>query len=320
MGVVYKALDTKLNRPAAIKFLSNELADAPARRRFQMEAQTASSLNHPHIVTVYDVGEYEGRQYLITEFIDGGTLTQWARSEKRTWRQVVDLLSGVADALAAAHEAGILHRDIKPDNVLITRSGYAKLADFGLAKLAGEDLDITRTVTEDQTKPGMIIGTIPYMSPEQASGKRLDNRSDVFSFAAVLYEMLSGRKPFDGSSNLEVLQKVIHGEFPPLGADVPLGLRMVIEKALEKDPAERYQSMRDFAVDLRRLSRTRIEVPLAASVPASSWTNARRLVIGATVGIVLVGAALGIVYWRLLEADYFWTNPLEDARFEKLTD
>src|SRR5215208_2522853 len=123
MGVVYKALDTKLNRPAAIKFLSNELADAPARRRFQMEAQTASSLNHPHIVTVYDVGEYEGRQYLITEFIDSGTLTQWARSERRTWRQVVDLLSGVADALAAAHEAGILHRDIKPDNVLITRSG-----------------------------------------------------------------------------------------------------------------------------------------------------------------------------------------------------
>ena len=320
MGVVFKAHDTKLNRPAAIKFLSNELTDAPARRRFQMEAQTASSLNHPHIVTVYDVGEYEGRQYSITEFIDGGTLKQWAWSERRTWRQVVDLLTGVADGLAAAHQAGILHRDIKPDNILITTSGYAKLADFGLAKLAGGDLDVTRTVTEGQTTPGMIIGTIPYMSPEQASGEKLDNRSDVFSFGAVLYEMLSGRKPFEGTNNLEVLQKVLHAEPQPLGADVPLGLRMVIEKALEKDPAERYQSMRDLAVDLRRLSRMRIESQHAPSVPAPSWTNAKRLALGATLGVFLVAAVLGIVYWRLLETDYFWTNPLEGARFEKLTD
>jgi Tol biopolymer transport system component len=320
MGVVYKAHDTKLNRPAAIKLLSNELADAPARRRFQMEAQTASSLNHPHIVTVYDVGEYEGRQYLITEFVDGGTLKQWVWSERRTWRQVVDLLTGVADGLAAAHEAGILHRDIKPDNILITTSGYAKLADFGLAKLAGGDLDVTRTVSDSQTTPGMIIGTIPYMSPEQASGGKLDNRSDVFSFGAVLYEMISGRKPFDGSSSLEVLQKVIHAEVMTLGDDVPLGLRMVIEKALEKDPAERYQSMRDLAVDLKRLSRVRSGSQLAPSAPTPSWTNARRLVLGATLGVFVVAAGLGIVYWRLLEADYFWTNPLEGARFEKLTD
>src|SRR5262249_20748515 len=147
-----------------------------ARRRFQRKAQTASSLNHPHIVTVYDVGEYEGRQYLVTEFIDGGTLKDWVKAEKRTWRQMVELLVGVADGLATAHAAGITHRDIKPDNVLITRSGCAKLADFGLAKLA-EDLvsqEVTRTLTEGRTNPGVVIGTIAYMSPEQASGHPLD--------------------------------------------------------------------------------------------------------------------------------------------------
>jgi Tol biopolymer transport system component/predicted Ser/Thr protein kinase len=318
MGVVYKAHDTRLNRPVAVKFLSNELADADARRRFQMEAQTASSLNHPHIVTVYDAGEYEGRQYLITEFIDGGTLKHWARNEKRTWRQVVDLLAGVADGLAAAHEAGILHRDIKPDNILITKGGSAKLADFGLAKLAGGQVDLTQALTRGPTQPGMIIGTIPYMSPEQASGEKLDSRSDIFSFGAVLYEMLQGRKPFEGSNNLETLQKVIHAEPQPLGDDVPPGLRMAIEKALEKDPAERYHSMRELAVDLRRLSRVRKAGQPAAPTP--SRANARHLALGSTLGVFLVALALGIIYWRLLEADYFWENPLEGARFEKLTD
>ena len=135
MGVVYRALDTNLNRPVAIKFLSDELADPAARRRFQREAQTASSLNHPHILTVHDAGEFEGRQYLVTELVDGGTLRDWAQAATRSWRQIVELLTGVADGLAAAHHAGILHRDIKPENILITKSGYAKLADFGLAKV-----------------------------------------------------------------------------------------------------------------------------------------------------------------------------------------
>src|SRR5690349_1708900 len=152
MGTVYRALDTKLNRPVAIKVLSNELADADARRRFQREAQMASSLNHPHLVTVYDAGEYEGRQYLVTEFVDGGTLRDWAKAEKRTWRQIVELLTGVADGLAAAHAAAILHRDIKPTNILVAKNGYAKLADFGLAKLTESTADpateATRTLTE----------------------------------------------------------------------------------------------------------------------------------------------------------------------------
>src|SRR6266567_7939342 len=176
MGVVYRALDTKLNRPVAVKFLSDDLADTGARRRFQREAQMASSLNHPHILTVYDAGEFEGRQYLVTEFVDGGTLKSWARAEKRTWQQTVELLVGVADGLAAAHQAGILHRDIKPENILVATNGYAKLADFGLAKLNEAIPDDATTVTEGPTRQGVIIGSIPYMSPEQASGKPLDAR------------------------------------------------------------------------------------------------------------------------------------------------
>src|SRR6516164_2593915 len=176
MGTVYRALDTKLNRPVAIKFLPSELADASARRRFQREAQMASALNHPHILTVHDAGEWEGRQYLVTEYVDGGTLRDWASASKRDRGEIVELLAGVADGLAAAHEANILHRDIKPANILVTKSGYAKLADFGLAKVAervpsapGED---SPTATET-TRAGMIIGTVAYMSPEQASGRAI---------------------------------------------------------------------------------------------------------------------------------------------------
>src|SRR5579864_4539851 len=146
MGEVYRALDTKLNRPVAVKLLSSDLADAAACRRFQREAQTASSFNHPHIVTVFDVGEFEGRQYLVTEFVDGGTLKDWSKAEKHSWRQSVELLAGVADGLAAAHDARILHRDIKPANILVSKSGYAKLADFGLAKL------VEPSSTEDATR------------------------------------------------------------------------------------------------------------------------------------------------------------------------
>src|SRR5580698_6433629 len=226
MGTVFRAVDTKLHRPVAIKFLSDDLADAAARRRFQREAQMASSLNHPHILTVYDIGEFEGRQYLATEFVDGGTLKNWAQQHPRSWEDVAQLLTGVADGLAAAHQAGILHRDIKPDNILVTTSGYAKLADFGLAKLESSDpRSVTRTLTEAHTRQGMIVGPLAYMSPEQASGQTLDARSDVFSFGVVLYEMLSGQRPFRAATNLELLQQVIHGKAAPLSNDIPEPMR-----------------------------------------------------------------------------------------------
>ena len=258
MGIVCRATDTKLNRPAAIKFLSDDLLDANARRRFQHEAQMASALNHPHILTVYDAGELDGRQYLVTEFVDGGTLADWIESgDHHDWRHRVELLIGVADGLAAAHAANILHRDIKPANILISKSGYAKLADFGLAKLT-DGVESARR-GQPRTAAGTVIGTIAYMSPEQASGRTLDQRSDVFSFGVVLYELLTGRRPFVGATDLELLQAVKHGEAAPVGDDLPPALRSIIEKAIEKDPADRYQTMRDFVVDLRRVLRAGAE-------------------------------------------------------------
>lgn len=301
MGEVYRALDTKLNRPVAVKLLSEELADAAAGRRFQREAQMASSLNHPHIVTVHDAGEIEGRQYLVTEYVDAGTLKDWATAPgskaPRTWREIVELLVGVADALSTAHGAGILHRDIKPANILLTRSGYAKLADFGLAKLVEPPVpaevapdEATRTLPEKHTRPGVVVGTIAYMSPEQAAGKTLDARSDIFSFGIVLYQMLAGRRPFEGATDLETLQTIIHGTPQPLPADVPAALRGVVDKALEKDPAERYQSMREMVVDLRRLIRQSGET-VAPSPPP------RRRLWRAAVLILVMLVAGGVAIW-----------------------
>src|SRR6187551_2141411 len=202
MGVVYRATDLRLNRPVAIKFLAAEMLGATARARFQREAQTASALNHPHILTVHDVGELAGRQYLVTELVDGGTLDEWvARLDGRhDWRRIVELLAGVGDGLAAAHEAGILHRDVKPANVLVSKSGHAKLADFGLARPTDEGAGAM-----SYTVAGVALGTIAYMSPEQASGRRLDARSDVFSFGVLLYEMLEGSGPFVGRTDIEIM-------------------------------------------------------------------------------------------------------------------
>ena len=298
MGVVYRALDTKLNRPVAIKLLSDDLADPAARRRFQREAQTASSLNHPHIVTVHDVGEFDGRQYLVTEFVDGGTLKDWEQATTRTWQQMIELLIGVADGLAAAHAAGIVHRDIKPQNILVAKNGYAKLADFGLAKLweATDDLAVTRTRSAGHTRPGMIVGTLAYMSPEQAAGQPLDARSDIFSFGVVLYELLAGRRPFEGVTDLERLQALISRPALPFveSLDVPVGLRNVIEKALEKDPAERYQTARELVVDLRRLTRA----PTGSKPGITAAITKRWKVIVPAAAAALVLFVAGYVYFQ----------------------
>ncbi len=290
MGTVYRALDTRLHRTVAVKVLSVDLADEAARRRFQREAQMASSLNHPHILTVHDAGDFEGRQYLVTEFVDGGTLRDWSRAQPRAWRDVVELLTGVADGLAAAHAAGILHRDIKPQNVLVTTTGYAKLADFGLAKLdeRSSPEEETRTLEQGITQAGFVVGTVAYMSPEQTAGRRLDARSDVFSFGVLLYEMLSGKRPFAGVSELEVLQSIRHATPQPLPASVPRALRAIVEKALEKDPAARYQSMQEMVADLRRVLRQADPTPARASVPF--WKQA------AAVALLAVAAA---VLWKL---------------------
>jgi TolB-like protein len=293
MGVVYRAVDVRLNRPVAIKFLSADLLDAAARERFQREAQMASALNHPHILTVHDVGEHAGRQYLVTELVDGGTLADWAESVhgRRDWRRIVELLVGVGDGLAAAHAAGILHRDVKPANVLVSKSGHAKLADFGLAKSVDDGAPRT-----SHTAAGVAIGTVAYMSPEQAAGRRLDARSDVFAFGALLYELLEGRAPFSGRNDLEIMQSILHSAPRPLSDDLPEALRTLVDKSLEKDPAERYQTMRDLVVDLRRVLRKSSDSqPAASTRPPPAQFSRRRWAVGAAlvlVATIVAGAAI----------------------------
>jgi Tol biopolymer transport system component len=290
MGTVFRATDTKLNRAVAIKFVSAELADPSARRRFEREAQLASSLNHPHILTVYDAGELDGCQYLVSELVDGGTLRDWIAASARSWQDVVELVIGVADGLATAHEAGILHRDIKPENILITKTGYAKLADFGLAKLRESPSIVAGAPTETRTRPGAVVGTVAYMSPEQASGQPLDARSDVFSFAVVLYELLGGRRPFRGSTDLDVLHAIVHRAADRLPESLPLALRDLIERALQKDPAQRVQTMREVVAHLRRLVRES-----GATLVAPQWRQGRTLAWTAALTLltlVAVGAAI----------------------------
>jgi serine/threonine protein kinase len=309
MSTVYLALDTKLQRHVAIKFLSDHLADAEARRRFHREAQMASSLNHPHIVTVHDVGEFAGRQYLVMEYVDGGTLKDWAKEKKRTPKEIAELLTGVADGLAAAHEPGMLHRDIKPTNILIARNGYAKLADFGLAKLAPSDrIEVDPSWSVLPSQKGAILGTIAYMSPEQASGETLDSRSDIFSFAVVLYEMLSGKRPFGGRTDLEVLKAIIHGDLTPLSEDIPARYRIMVEKALEKNPAERYQSMRKMVVDLKRAQRSGWAMPpyppiggthqSPETAPIPGQIYRRWLAWGAVAVFIVAFAVLSVIHFR----------------------
>ena len=310
-GVVYRAHDSKLNRTVAIKFLSDAMCDAAARRRFQREAQMASRLNHPHILTVHDAGEFEGRQYLVTEYVDGGTLEDWVGSATRTWQQIVQLLLGIADGLAAAHQAGILHRDIKPGNIFVAKNGYAKLADFGLARLT--ESGTGANVSVDSTPTGAVIGTIAYMSPEQASGQQLDVRSDVFSFGIVVYEALAGGRPFGGSTDLEVLQTIIHAEPERLPKSLPVGLRIAVEKALEKDPADRYQSLRDMVVDLRRAGRQRTEEAGPAAPPVGRGVKWLPWVAAA-------GLAAGFILWETSRTAAIPLNPLSGATFVRLTD
>ena len=286
---MYRARDTRLHRPVAIKMLRGDV-DPLARQRFEREAIAASGLNHPHILTVHEVGEFHGHPYLVTEFVDGGTLAAWAQSARRSRREILELLVGVADGLAAAHDAGILHRDIKPHNILVMRNGYAKLADFGLATLAGDPDESGKSVTTThlKTEPGLVVGTVGYMSPEQVSGQRLDARSDIFSFGIVLYELLSGRRPFQGASAVAVMHAIASEPAAALPHDVPPALRAITERALEKDPARRYQTMRDLSADLRRAMQPSSAAGGAALMPP----RRRRLAAIATAAVLAIVVGL----------------------------
>src|ERR1700693_5879239 len=298
MGEVWRARDTRLGREVAIKLLSEALAsDRDRLSRFEQEARSASALNHPNIITIYEIGSIDSVSYIAMELVQGRTLRDLIVEGPLPARRLLALAAQIADALARAHEAGIVHRDLKPENLMVTRDGLVKVLDFGLAKLAqpeSGEVSAMPTVAPAETQRGVVLGTIGYMSPEQASGKRADFRSDQFSFGSILYEMATGKRAFSRGTTAETLVAIIREEAEPLGTLAPqvaAALRWVIERCLAKDPEERYASTRDLARDLPH-RRDHVSEFSSGQAPAMARRR-RRLLIPPLVASLLLAAALG---------------------------
>ena len=298
MGEVWRARDDSLNRTVAVKILPPELSRDPGRRvRFEQEARTLGALNHPNNVAVYEAGQDDGRAYLISELVDGESMRAILDRGRPPLRKLIEMAVQIAEAMAAAHRVGIIHRDLKPENIMVTRNGLVKVLDFGLAKQTVVAGDATAAMT--MTQPGMVMGTAGYMSPEQVRGEPTDHRSDIFSFGAVLYEMITGKRAFQaGTSAVETMNAILHEDPAPIEADlagVPPALGTVVWRCLEKRPADRFQSAADlaFAIGLSGASGVQSAVRPSLTAPSRSRLGIVLMASVAGVGLLAAGFFLG---------------------------
>ena len=311
MGEVYKARDTRLDRTVAIKVLPTHLADrAELRERFEREAKTIASLNHPHICTLYDTGHQDGVDFLVMEYIEGETLAQRLQRGALPIQQVLQFAIEIADALDKAHRKGITHRDLKPGNIMLTKSG-TKLLDFGLAKLAQEAAPVTPisqlpTMKSAVTAEGTILGTLQYIAPEQVEAKEVDARTDIFAFGAVIYEMATGKKAFEGKTSASVMAKILEAEPPSMASLQPMtppALDRVVKKCLAKEPEDRWQTARDLCGELKWIAEGGSQITSAPTVPAKGIRSlGRRQLIVVLGALLLVTVISGVAIWNLKPA------------------